>query len=560
MAVVISYHWSTSWKEKLSINNYTPKNKKVNSEESKKMKKVYRTILISAIVLSVALAFLRYEVVIGRFIESVRDLGTSLYYYFRVVFLKDHSYTPTVNEFPDVDLVKVVGIDLAELQRKLSGFGNAFILKENFGDYNLMLLNKSTLLMQIITVAIPVILLVYLLINNSLTAVNTRHGEKTKPLKIFLKIFTKPYRATKTFLKGFFGFAKGSRYVRVLLWIWAFNLNLITLVIGFLAFYFFFAASVSFVSLPKQFLKLIADLIIMFSGLPLPVWLFIGWKLFDKWRRAKGLDVLRHNERKNRGFINSLHLAVMINGTMGSKKTTTLTDIVLSYNVQFRDQALEGMMKYEKQYINFPWIVFQKHLENAMKKRRIFNLASTRKYIKELKSKFFKKPCEKRIFGYNLTDNPLIHDNGLEIKNIWDALETYAQFYLIYIVEGSYSFSNYSIRFDTIKSDVGNLPLYDNDFFNRPSTFEGDGSSYSHILNFDLLRLGMTMIKENSDIRGSFEFGVFSITEIGKERGNSEARRCADRHGSHSPSFAGSPLHLSFSCLQRPRSVFSRTL
>ena len=35
------------------------------------MKKVYRTILIGAIVLSVLLAFLRYDVVIGRFFDSL---------------------------------------------------------------------------------------------------------------------------------------------------------------------------------------------------------------------------------------------------------------------------------------------------------------------------------------------------------------------------------------------------------------------------------------------------------------------------------------------------------
>ena len=109
------------------------------------MKKVYRSILISAIVLSVLLAFLRYDVVIGRFFDSLVDLGTSLYYYFRVVFLKDHSYIPTVNELPQVDLAKVIGIDLVELQRKLAGFPDAFFIKENFGNYNIVVLLKLNL-------------------------------------------------------------------------------------------------------------------------------------------------------------------------------------------------------------------------------------------------------------------------------------------------------------------------------------------------------------------------------------------------------------------------------
>ena len=107
----------------------------------------------------------------------------------------------------------------------------------------------------------------------------------------------------------------------------------------------------------------------------------------------------------------------------------------------------------------------------------------------------------------------------MTITDLFDTLEIYAQLYLIYIVEGSYSFSNYSIRFDTVKDDQGNFPIYNNDFFARPSTHKGDGSIYSYVVDMDLFRLGKTLVRNN--VRsGAFEFGIVSLSEIGKERGN----------------------------------------
>lgn len=483
------------------------------------MKKVYRALLIGAIILSLTLTFIRYDLIVTRFVISLVDLGSALIYYFKVIFLGDMTHTTTVNELPKIDLERVLGFTLEDVQRKLDSFGDNFFVGENFAAYNLELAIGMTKLARVLTVILPVCLLLFLCFNIVLMSENTNHGKKTKPLQVFLNVFTEPYRKTKNFLRGFWDFASDSRYLKILKWIWIFNLNILAMVFSFLGFYFYFAASVSFGTLLTQFVKLFIDLLLMFSGLPFVVWLFIGLKLFDKWRRSRGLDNLRHHERMNRGFLNETPLAIMLTGTMGSKKTTTLTDICLSINAHFRDKALELMLKNEKKFINFPWILLEKDLQARMKDRTIFNLASTRKYIRTLADRYNSDPGEENIFGYNTVDNRLEFDDGLTVTGIWDVIETYAQLYFIYVVEGTYSLSNYSIRFDTEIDDKGNLPLYDNDFFDRQSTYPGDGSTYSHILDFDLLRLGLTVIEDNEK-RGSFEFGIVSISEIGKERGN----------------------------------------
>ena len=79
--------------------------------------------------------------------------------------------------------------------------------------------------------------------------------------------------------------------------------------------------------------------------------------------------------------------------------------------------------------------------------------------------------------------------------------------------------SNYSIRTDNELHDLGNLPLWNLDFFKKDSRYIDFYSRHAHILDFDGLRLGKTII-ENNKKTNAFEFGLFAITEIGKERGN----------------------------------------
>jgi hypothetical protein len=67
--------------------------------------------------------------------------------------------------------------------------------------------------------------------------------------------------------------------------------------------------------------------------------------------------------------------------------------------------------------------------------------------------------------------------------------------------------------------DEGNLPLWNTDFLNRnPETREAY-SRYSHILDFDYIRLGLTVTNDPAH-NNAFEFGIIDITEVGKERGN----------------------------------------
>jgi hypothetical protein len=79
--------------------------------------------------------------------------------------------------------------------------------------------------------------------------------------------------------------------------------------------------------------------------------------------------------------------------------------------------------------------------------------------------------------------------------------------------------SNYAVRTDFTKIDTGNMPMWNLDFFARDSRRITADSRHSHILDFDMLRLGKKLI-ENNKLSNAFEFGIIAITETGKERGN----------------------------------------
>ena len=88
------------------------------------------------------------------------------------------------------------------------------------------------------------------------------------------------------------------------------------------------------------------------------------------------------------------------------------------------------------------------------------------------------------------------------------------------LIQSSLIISNYSIRTDSILSDIGNFPAWDTDFFKRDSRLLDSFFRHAHILDFDSLRLGKKVLAYNPR-KDSFEFGVVVITEVGKERGNS---------------------------------------
>ena len=496
------------------------------------MKKVdYRHIICIIITLGIiALGLFRFFDSIGRVIESCRDFGLSVAYYFCELFLIPHNITPTVNNYAQIPFFDSPFASFApniSFPESWEGFKvswndywQTFASKENLDAYLVWLSDVLYYVCLVILICLPLIIIMAVAVRKLLKRQNNNWGVDTRPLKVFKTVAKYSYRPAKKWLISFIAFVRDNRAYWII-WACLFGLyfNVATIVIEFFAFYFYFVVSFDFVSIYRQVYKLICDLWAPFTFLPWWVWVIAALWLIKDWRRKIGFARLRHNEMKNRGFINARPIVSMTCGTMGKKKTTMITDMALSQQVMFKDKAFEKLLEEDLKFPYFPWINLEKAIKCGMEYHTVYNLATVERFMSECVEAFRRQPCKENIFDYDYERYGMTYNDKQKLIDIWTVLETYAKLYFIYIIQSSLIIANYSIRSDMLISDLGNFPLWDNDFFERDSRLIDSFSRHAHIIDFDALRLGKKVIEHNPNA-DFFEFGVVVITEVGKERKN----------------------------------------
>ena len=475
--------------------------------------------------------------------ESGVDIWNSIKYYVKHLFRLDFFVNVTVinNSNINTPLVNIPS-NFENFKSSWSAYWSIFATKENFFAYLDAISRFLLILSQVLLiVVVPLIILLYIFFKVYFSKHNNKYGIDTKPLTFYKWLTRKTIVPVKKFVKSFLEFMKENKmYIALWLLIWAWNFNILTIFIEFLAFYFYFVMSFDFSCIYTQFYKLFCDLSVPFSTIPLFVYIIFGIWLICWYRKKIGYKRLWHYERKNCGFINERPIVVMVCGTMGKKKTTAITDMALSQEVMLKDKAFEKILENDLKFPAFPFINFENAIKDAMRKHKIYNLATCRQYVRKLSNMFYAslnvdKSCQKSIkrnvkkcfgltydnliFDYDFARYGLTYDDKLKVVDIWTVLETYAQLYFIYIIQSSLIISNYSVRTDNLLDDLGNFPMWNTDFFKRDSRLIDSYSRHAHIIDFDALRLGKKVI-ENNPKKDSFEFGVINITEVGKERKN----------------------------------------
>ena len=494
------------------------------------MRKAYIVLSIGITLAFTLLAVFVFNISYLRLWESIKDLGLSIAYYFCTLFGIDNSITPTVTEYSSVIVWDtVMPEDFTGFKNATSEYFTLLFSADNFNGWLASLGSFLGNLAKILTIALPIVLLLFLVIKRLYASSNVKHNKDTVPLKVFKAVSKVTYQPIKRFVCGYIEFVKSNEIIwKLWVLIWVLNLNLATILIAFFAYYFYFTISFDLSTLYVQFAKLFIDLQVIFRYFP---WWLLGsivWFFFNRWRKKLAKRKLRHFEARNCGFINELPIVSITCGSMGKKKTTMISDMVLSQEVMFRQKALEILQRADMKFPFFPWICFENELRACMQYHTVYNLATIKKWI-ALKRQRYKKHgnADLQLYGYDCERYGTTFNDALKINGLWDILETYALAYFVYVIESSLIVSNYSIRTDNELIDYGNFPMWAMDFFPERIT-EG---RHAHILDFDLLRLGKKMVAENPNL-GSFEFGVIAITEIGKERGNNlelkEVKKNAD--------------------------------
>ncbi len=513
-------------------------------EKAKKTKKINRIELalhlISVCILLGSLAFsvFYFKPIFFRTLQAIKDFGLSVAYYFTEPFGFEGLIKPTVNEIPD-NAVEVLPFDPTIFKGQLGVFWERLIDKRNLRRF---LIEVALKLLIFMTVLFPItlfILLVHYIKKSRKPKINNDHNADTRALRFYKKIEAATWDKVKVFYHLYVAFLEAYRsYIIAFVVIWVYNLNAVTIVLEALAYIFYLAVSFDFVHIYTQIAKLAMDLTVALDFVPWFLFAIVGWVLFNRWRQAIGIMILQAYEAQNREFLNTHPGALFLTGKQRAKKTTIITDMALSQDQIFRDMALEGMMKRDKQFPFFPWINVDLTLKRGQAVYGLPTLQRCRLLIQRLRVHFalqdrgYRSPIiqdilcrtygydfDDFIFGYDYKRYGLYYNDGLTKVSIFDAIEGYLQQCYIYTAPTSLIFGNYPVRTDLRWEDHGNLPRYDGDFFRRDPEELDELSQYSHIYDYDSGRLGKVMDKDNP-LKDGFEFGVVTLDEIAKELGN----------------------------------------
>lgn len=525
----------------------------------------FHYILIAAVVGSLALTVFYYRLAIERALQTMVDLADSLIIYVKIMLSPTmelpEGTVPRITLIPDVDIQGVLPFDLAELERRLHDMWGCIFKKKYFLAYTKLFIDKTYLFLFYGLTIAELLFAFSLLFQSFLFDERTDHGKDTPALKWWKRGPERVYLAIKRWVVSFCAFFRESRYKTILTAIWVLNFNLVAIVAELVAFYFYFVATFEFSSVSPQFVRLLLDSLIMFFTTPFPVWIVVGWIFFDRFRRKIGYRVLRGNESSNCNFLKKLPVVSMILGTMGTGKTTMLTDAGLSQQNIFREKAKDLLFQADLKFPDFPWQRFEDALCGAVEhhktalvvkramedqatfndvwylfepadwrywtgklNRGIWSLSSCRSFVDRKKAAYEANPTLHNLYGYDLTKQSSIYQDGLTVSALFDVLKEYAQLYYLYATQSPLLVSNYSVRSDAALCEIGNFPEWDMDFFERAPDESLAASRNAHIVDFDVLRLGNLVDPQNPN-KGSFEFGVGLLSEIGKERGNSVENR-----------------------------------
>lgn len=476
------------------------------------------TLTIALTTVFILLGVFVFGVAHQRVFEALIDLYGGFKYYFCVLFGLEPSGLPSVTDYSKVmGWTEILPSDFDGFKVNTAAYFSMLFSKENFLSWLSVTGAKVSAWAKVLTIFLPCVVVLIIVVKRIYATPNTRHNKDTFPLRIYKAVTEHTTEPLKRFLRQYFEFVKQHNSIWIIwLVIWVFNLNFATVITEFFAFYFYFAVSFDFKAIYTQIVKLFIDLQVVAKNVPLWIILIFVWLIFERWRKNLALAKLRRMENANRGFINDLPIVSMTCGSMGKKKTTIITDMTLSQEVMFRNIAYGKLQETDMKFPNFGWIAFEMELRKCMGHGTVYNLAMVKEWIKTKRARYEKHHNDLlQLYGYDSERYGLYYRDGLKTSYIFDVLSTYAQLYFIYVIQSSLIVANYSIREDNRLIDGGNFPVWNTDFFSKTPR----PSRHAHILDFDILRLGKKVLENNLNA-GSFEFGVVSITEVGKERGN----------------------------------------
>lgn len=505
----------------------------------------YLIVGVALIVSSVALTFSVFWPIVLRFTKALtEDFFQSIVYYGRP-FVSLFSGKALAQSTPAVAFVpegieEILPFQWDDFAAKCGRFASAFFNGARFSSWFAGFLSTLALIIMALFPVVVLVILTFRAILSIYKTENNDYGKKSKPLLVWLKV-ENFFLPVKRYVKDFFAYFSSSKWLQISLGIvWALNFNLVTIALEGVAWFIYFFMSFDLSSLWTIIVRLVYDFSVPFSRMPLLLTLIIVYKILDKIRKKIALSIMRGYESSNVQFLRMYLGALFLVGKQRAKKTTIITDMSLSQEVIFREDAFELLKKRDKQFPHVPWQEVENFYWNTQ--QRLPTLASYREFLAHLRQHFEwrhsyeKFPNLKRLalarlkelygyeredfcFGYDADRYGETYNDHLTIIHVFEAIEGYIQLFYVYAASSPLIFGNYSIRTDLRWQDSGNFPLFDGDFFDRPAEEQDATSQYCHVAKMDCFRLGSVFDADDPYING-FEVGILNMMEAGKERGN----------------------------------------
>ncbi|MBQ8289975.1 MAG: hypothetical protein IJY01_03800 [Clostridia bacterium] len=474
---------------------------------------VYSWLVLAGLVLwSVFICYNSYI----RLWESLICFGTSLWY--ALFFIYDWCPFPwRVNELSSAQVKGFLPSDFESYGKNIEMYFDTFFDKYNFLEFLLEYNSVTLLITRLLLIGVLIGVCVFAVKKLRRPPQNNNTGKTTAPLDKFRSFEFKILRPAADYVKGVFAFFTERKYYVIPSVVIVFlSTNIISIFFAVFAYYCYILPSLDFLSFAIQLYKLSVDIVIMLSSLPIGIWLLIALIIFDYLCKCKGYARLERRERVNQLFLRTRGLNIFVNGPPRFGKTSLSTDMQLSQAVIFREDSLAIMLDVSSCFPHFSYQTFTKWLDKGFSSNRIKSRAYIERYIKAHRKKFMSDPTPENLWGYDFEHYPLTFDNGLVVEDLFEALSDYAAAYYVY-TRVTLFISNYPIRECATYSTVGNIGVWNHDFFHRPS-YAG-GGEFSYIINYDAMRPGKKMKPEEA-LYGLYEFFINGNQEIDKERGN----------------------------------------
>lgn len=469
---------------------------------------------------------------VTRFWLSLKSFGTSFKYYFQSIYLNADDITIPPSSLDNLiaenggSILNLIPIDFSAFWKRMPVF-LALIINPTFWSTwwtgVSLTLNKLILVMNFMIVAFMIILI--LKKNRKYIAEDT--PEETKALKKFLsfkdKIMPKISLVKNTLNNFFRKWLKASILVLLLCYF-----NLPVLALDILSNYFYFLAGFDLNIIWQSLLLLALDFLPGYFSIPLAIRLVALYLIFD-FIRIKNADTrLQNILDKDIAFLEETGNAILITGASGVGKNAMETCLTLIYgDIMLPNMLLGIMQEIERKFPFANYDAFSKLVDEKTSSKDFRTQDDIYNYFSRL-NVMYKKTKDLSLYFYP-NNEQFENWDELTIERFSGAITDWCLAYFFYNVKDPLSVSNYTIIFNSKENK-------DDHYFNVNKTdmLQETPEDYqdrqtNKIINFDFLRLGKKMDTYAVNQDYIPDIGIYSITEAGKERGDTETLKNAKR-------------------------------